>query len=266
MGAFYWAMLYVTLSRGKHAGDANTDLSVMLMVTLMMLPVLVVVIWTLLRESFAYTHYPIRFNRKSRTVYVFRVDGTVVKAKWNEIFFTVAELPHRDQWEIRGHLLAPDNETVVDTFALSYIGSVSVESISSGNKRLRADDYVHAHWEFIRRYMEEGPRHLLPQVQFCMPVDGRREKTYVSIERMFANFASAPKLLYWMLSPLSLVMSLCRIFAMRTSKIPEWPSEVDVACVIEPDDPYAIEGTLEGESRAVFPHAAGTAEVKSIKQ
>jgi len=260
LGVFYCAMLFVSLARKRGVGDVSSDLSIMLMVTLMVVPVAIIVIWTLFRESFAYTHYPIRFNRKNREVHVFQLNGTVLTAKWNEIFFTLGELQY-DQWEVRGHMLAPDKETVIHTFALSYIGSVSPESINSGNKKLRADDYVHAHWEFIRRYMEDGPQNLVSQVQFCIPVDARRETVYLSFERMFANIAGAPQLLYWMESPIFLLFSLFRIFAMRTSKLPKWTAEVEAACAIEPDDPYAIEGTLEGDRKAVFPQAAKAAGV-----
>lgn len=37
-------------------------------------------IYLFTRDAFTYTHYPIRFNRKNRQVYVFRLNGTVLKA------------------------------------------------------------------------------------------------------------------------------------------------------------------------------------------
>lgn len=48
-----------------------------------------VTIWLLKKESFAYTHFPIRFNRKTRTVHVFRTDGTVLSVPWDDVFFTL---------------------------------------------------------------------------------------------------------------------------------------------------------------------------------
>lgn len=48
-------------------------------------------IWLLRKESFAYTHYPIRFNRKTRTIHVFRIDGTVLSTSWDKVFFYVSK-------------------------------------------------------------------------------------------------------------------------------------------------------------------------------
>lgn len=262
MATFYISMLHVTFTRHGTAVDANNDQSVMIMVTLMMLPVAVFAVWTLFKESFAYTHYPIRFDRKNRKVHVFRTNGSVVSVNWNEIFFSLGEVAYGSEREVRGHILAPDKDTVLETFALSYAGPVSPKSISLENRSYSATDYVYAHWEFIRRYMEEGPQKLSGQVQFCMPVDGRRETVWVSIERISANFASAPQLLYWVVLPLFLLIGLFRIIAMRTSKIPQWPLEVEANCEVESNDPYAIEGAQDGERKAVFPDAARAAGVR----
>jgi hypothetical protein len=81
------------------------------------------------------------------------------------------------------------------------------------------------------------------------------------MERIFANIAGAPFVLYWMMFPFCLVVSLFRLIAMRTSKIPQWPKEVDASCAIDPDDPYAIEGDANGDRVAVFPEAARDAGV-----
>lgn len=50
----------------------------------------------LLKETFTYTHFPKRFNRKSRMIYVFRKNGTVLKTKWDDVFFTCTK--ERDIW------------------------------------------------------------------------------------------------------------------------------------------------------------------------
>jgi hypothetical protein len=44
----------------------------------------------LLRESFSYTHFPIRLNRKDRKIYVWRRNGTVLSAPWDNVFFSFA--------------------------------------------------------------------------------------------------------------------------------------------------------------------------------
>ncbi|WP_422824361.1 DUF6708 domain-containing protein [Xenorhabdus bharatensis] len=40
-----------------------------------------------LKEWFRKTHYPIRFNRKTKMVHVYQVDGTILSAPWSKIFF-----------------------------------------------------------------------------------------------------------------------------------------------------------------------------------
>lgn len=48
--------------------------------------------WSLkffLSDAFTYTHYPLRFNRRNREFYAFRRDGTVLKARWEEFYWTI---------------------------------------------------------------------------------------------------------------------------------------------------------------------------------
>ncbi|EGD03646.1 hypothetical protein B1M_15475 [Burkholderia sp. TJI49] len=41
-----------------------------------------------------------------------------------------------------------------------------------------------------------------------------------------------------LLSPIFFVTSLGRWFAMRTSKIPVWPAEIEAECTVDSFDPY----------------------------
>lgn len=258
---FYVGMLNITITREPSSDAANSDLSIMVMVTLMIVPVAAIALWMFCKESFSYTHYPIRFDRKNRKVHVFRNNGSVASINWNEVFFTLGQLAH-GHWEIRGHVLAPDKVTVIETFALSYSGAIDPIRINSKSKQQASNDYVHAHWEFIRRYMEDGPEELSRQVQFCMPIDLKRESVRLSFERIFANLAGSPVLLYTTLFPFCLLISIFRLLAIHTSKIPVWTAEVEAGCLVEPDDPYAIEGRVDGERIAVYPDAAQAAGVR----
>ncbi|MFC3461206.1 DUF6708 domain-containing protein [Massilia haematophila] len=213
-------------------------------------------IWLLRKESFAYTHYPIRFNRKTRTIHVFRIDGTVLSTSWDKVFFTLVKMPPWDEWEVRGHVLEADGVAVKETFALSCVDSLDARDAIPGATESSSRDFVRAHWEFIRRYMEEGPDVVSEQVKFCMPVNDRHEKIRVSIERVFANIAGAPLVFYWMLFPFCIAISFFRLIAMRTSKIPQWPDDVEMDCQIEIGDPYAFEGNSAGERVNLFPDAA----------
>lgn len=109
--------------------------------------------------------------------------------------------------------------------------------------------------------MENGPEELLDQVQFCMPVAQEYEGVRVGVERIFANFSGAPVLLFWLMAPFLLIFSLFRVMAMRTSKIPQWPEEVEKMSYIEPGDPFAIEGDRQGHSVAVYPTTANAAGI-----
>lgn len=230
-------------------------------------PMLWIAVWLLRKESFAYTHYPMRFNRKTRMVHVFRVNGTVLTTPWDTLFFTLGCPPLRDFWEVRAHVLADDGKTVIETFPLSYFGPMTERDMKpwivfQGVPYYAKDDYIRGHWEFIRRYMEDGPQEMTRQVQFCMPIDKKRESFGNGLERVFANFAGAPILIYCLMFPFNLAVGLFRYFAMQTSKVPVWPSEVEEACVVDAGDPYAIHGAPNGDRVATFPEAAARLGVK----
>lgn len=208
------------------------------------------------KESFAHTHYPVRYNRKNRTVYFFRTDGTASSCSWDNLFFTLGYIPVANLWEVRAHVMDASRSIVCETFVLSYSGSLDATDVACGTTEFSSSDFVRAHWEFIRRYMEEGPEEISRQVQFCMPIDRKRESVRLGFERIFANFAGAPGLIYIVMFPFCLIISLFRIFAIHTSKVPVWPEEVEANCLVEPNDPYAIEGGVHGERVAVFPDAA----------
>ena len=248
----------VTLTSPPDLRPANESWMICAVIAAMIFPVIATAIWMLKKESFSYTHSPLHFHRVSRMVHVFRTNGTVLSVPWDKIFFTLGHLRQWNEWEVRGHVLGPDNLTVRETFSLSYVGSLATAD-TVPNVQYSSQDFVRAHWEFIRRYMEECPQAVSSQIQFCIPVDGRYESFGVGMERVFANFAGAPFLIYWMMFPFCLVVSIFRWFAMRTSKIPQWPQEIEDSCKVETDDPYAIEGAADGERVAVFPAAAQAA-------
>ncbi|WP_148043955.1 DUF6708 domain-containing protein [Massilia aurea] len=238
------------------------DIETMLALTMCLMPMFFIGIWLLRKEWFSLTHYPVRFNRKKQLVHVFHTDGTVSTTPWDEIFFTLGHMPRLHDWEIRGHILDPNTSLIQRTFSLSYTGPLYLDHNGQRPKNLSEYDLLLAHWEFIRRYMEEGPDAVSCQVQFCMPLDGRKESIRIGIERMLANIACVYVPVYLMMLPLCAIFSLNRIFAMCTSKIPEWPSEVEADCSVENDDPYAITGNQSGDRVAVYPEAAAAAGVE----
>ncbi|UXY16283.1 hypothetical protein N8I74_04485 [Chitiniphilus purpureus] len=178
--------------------------------------------WLMRHEAFRYTHYPIRFNRKTRMVHVFRLNGSVLTVPWDDIYFTLNRAQMRNTWEVRGHILAEDRLTVLETFGLPYFSEAN-------------DPNLLSQWEFVRHYMEKGPAQLLEQVQHTMDIAGRRETFWGGFHRLMVHFNALP-LLAWLCSPVFLLLAIGRWIAMRTSKVPAWPPEVEAQSQVDPED------------------------------
>jgi len=189
--------------------------------------VLAFALWVLLKEAFCYTHYPIRFNRKTRMVHVFRFNGTVMSVPWDTLFFTWSMQPVLRHSNVgrAGARSGFDGTTVRETFSLAMA---------------EAQHIVPLYWEYVRRYMEEGPQAVLALTPVYLPISKRRESWRFGLMRLALDGPWA--VVVMIMLPLYLPMSLGRWFAMRTSKIPVWPKEIEEPCRIEPNDPYARDG------------------------
>ena len=232
--AYFWVVV-PELQATTYKDDPQAPIVVAMAITVPAMIMAVGILRVMLKESFAYTHYPIRLNRKTRIVYVFRADGSVLTVPWGDLYFTLdyeQEVAGR-AWENRAHVLEPDGETVRETFALGFNSSGDAEGMS----------ILRSRWEFYRRYMDEGPPAVTKYVKYCMPVDGQREPFRAGYEVIFSNWEvlkSNPVLsILWLLMwPLNWLSVLGRWVAMQTSKIPQWPAEVEAANVVDPGDPY----------------------------
>jgi hypothetical protein len=188
-------------------------------------------------------------NRKTRVVHVFRFDGTVLSVPWDTLFFTVGRCSRFfgiQTWDLRAHVLDPDGMTVRETFSLA---------MASQSQRI-----VSLYWEYVRRYMEEGPQAVLSLTPVYLPISERRETWRFGLMRLALDGPWAAVLMIML--PLYFLMSLGRWFAMRTSKIPVWPKEVEEVCRIEPNDPHARDArnnppelwnALWGNRKMVYP-------------
>jgi hypothetical protein len=192
-----------------------------------------------LSDAFTYTHYPIRFNRKNRQVYAFRRDGTVLKAGWDEFFWTIYKAAHVGGGDVNvmGHLLDKDGVTVKESIALSMVGVAPNEE---GRERMRA------FFEFFRRYMEEGPGPVLealkPVPLIMLPsIDKERESWFFGWEYLTGSAKGFP-LVQLLFQVFFFPISLFRWIVMRTSKIPQWPQWVEDECAIEPNDLWVRDG------------------------
>jgi hypothetical protein len=183
------------------------------------------------KELFRLTHYPIRFNRKTRKVHFFRTrDCKPVTADWDNLYFTVYRPENQmfDKLEVIAHVMAGDGKTVLDTFALPFE---------------HEDDYANENpliliqFEFIRRYMEEPDElpALAEQVTDVVNVADRRETWLAGYSHMTRGYEF---FLMLIIGFMALFTATGRWIANHTSKIPKWPAEIEAECQIEPDDPY----------------------------
>lgn len=183
-------------------------------------------IWLLRKESFAYTHYPIRLNRKTRMVHVFRLDGSVLSVPWDKLHFNLGKCAAPRHWDIRGHVLDADGVTVRESFSLPVWGIGHYER-----------DQLKRFWEFVRRYMEDGPKAVSDEVRFCLPIESKRESFMFGWHRTDYEVGALPIPLRIFMLVLYVVFYPGRWFAMKTSRIPQWPQEIDDQCRVEPGDP-----------------------------
>ena len=216
---------FYTLSRFLNTPEKGLGLEFFLVLSDFFIALLALIGFTIFirMDCFRHTHYPLRFNRKTRMVHVFRTNGTVLSVPWDKLYFTLG-YGAVGIWEVLGHLLAEDGKTIKETFVLSTVG-------------MREDPELRSQWEFIRRYMEEGPEKLYDQVITMYPVDKKKEPYLFGLKRFSMNFAYWP-IVTLIFSPLILLGSIGRWIAMRTCKIPRWPAEVEAESEIDPNDPY----------------------------
>ncbi len=209
---------------------------------LLLVPLALAVMWLpakmFLSDAFTYTHYPIRFNRQNRQVYAFRRDGTVLKAGWDDFYWTIYNTKlglGGGDLNVMGHLLEKDGVTVKESIGLSLVDA---------GEPGRQNQLMF--FEFFRRYMEEGPGPVLdalkPTPLILLPgIDHEKEKWFFGWELLTASLKGMP-LLQLLFQVFYLPISLFRWIVMRTSKIPQWPQWVEDECRIEPNDPWVRDG------------------------
>lgn len=216
-------------------GSYNLSSWLLLSPLVLLLPTLWLSSKFFLSDAFTYTHYPIRFNRQNRQVYAFRRDGTVLKAGWDDFYWTIYKATHAGGGDVNvmGHLLDKDGVTVKESIGLSMVGVAPNEE---GLERMRT------FFEFFRRYMEEGPGPVLDAIKpvplIMLPgIDKERESWFFGWEYLTGSAKGFP-LIQLLLQVFFLPISLFRWVVMRTSKIPQWPQWVEDECRIEPNDPW----------------------------
>ena len=196
-----------------------------LFTTTILLSLLLVAVWALRKEAFHLTHFPIRLNHKTRMLHIFRPDrsGTILSVPWDEVFFTLGKGQVLGHWDIRGHVLEADKVTVKESFALGMPWP--------------DQDVLRQNWEFIRRYMEHGPQGIVDLVPMYLPIATHREPWVSGLQRLLL-IVSGSLIGHTLLLPFFILFSFGRVIANRTSRIPQWPAEIEATNQIEPGDPF----------------------------
>lgn len=187
---------------------------------------------TLGREFFSYSYFPIRFNRQTRMIHVFRHNGRngVLSVPWDQVYFHIGKGEvNRDLTDIRGHVMDGDN--VIDTFAVGHFFG-------------RDEQPVRQIWKFIVVYMEQGPQ-ALPKDMVIGTSTSRSWTNCFLWAKSYCDIFLPIPLVNWVATALVTCM---RWLVMQSCKDPVWPAEIEATSAIEPNDPHRwAEPRITGE-------------------
>ncbi|WP_288998585.1 DUF6708 domain-containing protein [uncultured Psychrobacter sp.] len=215
-------------------------------------------------ELFTYTYLPIRFNRKTRKVYVRQANRKVEIFDWDELKFYMATT-YKDGGDVRGITLANDGMTITGMFSLPFVSDLTAKEILGGTQ-------LKQHFELVRRYMEGDDEQLIEvknAIRYIHPVHKKRETPLVSFQR--ATLAALdsdenmeyPKQalrLHW--THLAVIIQLWlrylgRLLSINTSITPKFSPEIEAESQIDPNDPHDLnkhlpEGNIEEANQPVW--------------
>ncbi|MCL1825996.1 MAG: hypothetical protein FWG26_08705 [Betaproteobacteria bacterium] len=200
----------------------------------MFTPLLALVIFVLKLENFTLTHFPMRFNRKTRMVHVFLESekGKILSIPWDDVFFTCSTFGGLKIFggggcSVVGFKMSEDGETVEEAFELA-------------DRNAWDSEYRFLQWEFVRQYMEGDEaklRELANMVDYVQDVAEHRETLYASFMRTLAQYSGGYIHFMIISFPIVLLVTLGRQIAMWTCKIPRWPAEIEATCQYPANDP-----------------------------
>jgi hypothetical protein len=176
--------------------------------------------WGLGKESFTHTHYPIRFNRKNRMVYVFRPKrrADILRVKWDDVYWHIRHNKNKQfggyNWFVAGHVMDKDRKTVLETFAFGHVGS-------------DAND-VYPMWEYVRRFMQDGPNSVQAP-ELYLPINGRREGFWWGAQTVMLN-TPANLLVALLMMPFTAPAAITRWLCMLSNRVPVWPADIEQEC------------------------------------
>ncbi|MFM0645428.1 hypothetical protein PQR14_13960 [Paraburkholderia bryophila] len=211
------------------------------------LPLILVIGYQWKQEMLDYTYKPIRLVRATRKVHVFQHNGPggVLTLDWDKLVFCLKK--GGLNWGVLGYL--PDaNDQVTHAF---YLGAF----LPVNPKGIGPDEPLLAHWEYFRRYMQEGPSSV-PTPEILLPIQNRREPFLYGMWRSWQMFG--PYLVLALpFAPVTTLAGIFRWLGMHMSRLPRWPAEVEAQCQVAADDTTVQQDTIKATHNSPLV-AAGT--------
>ncbi|KPC54141.1 DUF6708 domain-containing protein [Amantichitinum ursilacus] len=209
---------------------------------------------------FYFTRLPVRLNRNTRSIYVFRDNGPegAWTVPWDaeNVHFCIHAAANRkaaeifQSYDLRGFVL-DDHGRIAQGFTIGE-GFISVQQ-------------ARENWAYYLRFMEEGPGTLrLPHFYWST------HERY-SFEEMLATCRAnrySTTLLNLFTVPLALIEVPFLAISLWTCKEPIWPENIRKECPLDPEDPFArpLPEQPVGIANGVFRHKRDWGWISSARQ
>lgn len=177
------------------------------------------------KDVFTYRHAAIRFNRKTRQIHVFYSPslGGARSYNWDDVIPTVDREAQHGFYVLSMIAADPKRERYYDTFTV-------------GQQLGKREDCL-AWWEYIRRFMEEGPDSV-PEPEWYLSDKLSLKESFLRwfpLREMKRDKARGldigpAKVRMVLMSPLLALFSLGHFVSMLTSRRVTWPPEIRQAC------------------------------------
>lgn len=187
-------------------------------------------------DLFGYTHYPIRFNRKTQKVYAFSPQQQkIIELNWADLRFSAVR--EGDEIELRGSVVNSEN-IVEEEIIFPYLAPEYEPML------------IDQHLAFFKVYMQGDD---LEKIDAAIPeffdVYNRKPTFKETFKRVYMINdivervqQKRPEERYMLSVTLNSIFWLPNLFLRRMglifSKIPNWPARIEKECEIDIDDAY----------------------------
>ena len=202
-------------------------------------------------------HYPVRFNRKTRKVYVRQYNKKVEIFEWSDLHFYIFYM--KEDADIRGVKFAADGKTIEAMFALPFHIKDSEEELIK-------------HFAFFTSYMSKNETRFLQAkdaVRYVYPIHKYRETPVQSLERIKLEFhfdhmnmeypkeTVMPKYIFAIFTPMIAIRYVGRLISMLTCYRHRFAEAIEAECEIDPNDSYDLnkhlpEGNIEDVNQPLW--------------